>query len=111
MATRTAKAPPAPTIHEGQPVCTLDNKKLGVVSETSETHFKVHVRFRHDFWLARDQVAFIDDEIVGMLFRSDESELYRLSSPRDSAFQRSFERQVDLPEQMKQAQWRDRFPL
>jgi hypothetical protein len=106
-----AKAPPAPTIHAGQPVYTLDNKKLGVVSETIDTHFKVHVRFRHDFWLARDQVAFIDEEIVGMLFRSDEQELYRLSNPRDSALQRSFERKVELPEQMKQAAWRDRFPL
>jgi len=34
-----AKAPPAPTIHAGQPVYTLDNKKLGVVSETIDTHF------------------------------------------------------------------------
>jgi len=106
-----AKAPPAPTIHAGQPVYTLDNKKLGVVSETIDTHFKVHVRFRHDFWLARDQVAFIDEEIVGMLFRSDEQELYRLSNPRDPALQRSSERKVELPEQMKQAAWRDRFPL
>lgn len=110
MATKTAKTAAVPAIHPGQPVYTFDNKRLGTVSETNDTHFKVHVRFRRDFWLARDQVAFIDEEIVGMFFRSDEAELYRLSNPRDATF-RSFERKIELPEQMKQAAWRDRFPL
>ena len=112
MTTNTINAPYSATIHEGQPVFTLDNKRLGQVKEMTDTHFKVDVRFRRDYWIARDQVAFVDDEVVGLLFRSDESELYKLPTASDDGFQRRFERKEALgPEALKDTNFRDRFPL
>lgn len=112
MTTNTINAPYGATIHEGQTVLTLDNKRLGTVKELTDTHLKVDVRFRRDYWLPQDQVAFIDDEVVGLLFRSDEAELYKLPTPDDDGFQRRFERkEVPLPHEMQDRNLRDRFPL
>ncbi len=64
-------------IHEGQMVLTVDNSRLGTVKEVTDTHFKVDVRFRRDYWLSREYVAFVDERAVGLSFRSDETELYK----------------------------------
>ena len=64
-------------IQVGQMVLTVDNNKLGTVKEVTDTHFKVAVRFRRDYWLSRDYVAFVDERAVGLAFRSDETELYK----------------------------------
>ena len=99
-------------IREGLPVYTLDNKRLGVVKEIDDGYFKVDVRFRKDYWLATDQVAYVDEHCVGMLFRTDESELYKLHS-RDASgadpIQRRFERQMRHP--TEDPTYRRNFPL
>lgn len=68
-------------IAPGQRVLTVDNSLLGTVKETSDTHFKVNVRFRRDYWLSRDLVAFVDAFVIGLTFRSDETELYKIHRP------------------------------
>ena len=97
----------------GEPVYTLDNKRLGHVKEFSETHFKVDARFRKDYWLARDRIAYIDDNCVGMTWRSDEAELYKLSNPNTDGYARDF-KQVEMPddpgiENVKDLNYRGRF--
>jgi hypothetical protein len=72
----------------GEPVFTLDNKRLGKVKEVNETHFKVDARFRKDYWLARDRIAYVDAECVGMSWRSDEAELYKLGDPAHDGYAR-----------------------
>ena len=112
-ATMQAPAPykDAP-ITEGHPIYTLDNKRLGHVKEIGETHFKVDARFRKDFWLSRAQVAYVDEHCVGMLFRSDEAELYKLPEASDDGFQRRFERDRPIPgEDITDSNFRARFPL
>ena len=98
MSTAIAPAPytDAP-IREGLEVFTLDNKRLGQVKEMTETHFKVDVRFRRDYWVSRAQVAYVDEHCVGLLFRADEAELYKLPGPSDDSLQRSFERRQRYP--------------
>jgi hypothetical protein len=66
---------------EGQRVLTVDNTVLGRIKEVNDTHFKVDVRFRRDYWLPRHLVAFVDERSVGLTFRSDETELYKLHRP------------------------------
>ena len=59
----TTQAPAAyadAPIIEGLSVYTLDNKRLGSVAEVGDAYFRVHVRWRRDFWLARNQVAYVD---------------------------------------------------
>lgn len=80
---------PGAEIKPGQLVLTVDNTKLGVVKEVTGTHFKVDVRFRRDYWLSRDLVAFVDDRALGLAFRSDETELYKEHSL--GAFDAEFE--------------------
>ena len=70
-------------IEPGQMVLTVDNMKLGTVKEATETHFKVDARFQRDYWLSRDLVQFTDQGVVGLSFRSDETELYKLRRPVD----------------------------
>lgn len=70
-------------IRPGQLVLTVDNTKLGTVKEVTDTHFKVDVRFRRDYWLARDLVAFVDERALGLAFRSDETELYKEHTIRE----------------------------
>lgn len=72
----------------GESVFTLDNKRLGKVKEVNETHFKVDARFRKDYWLARDRIAYVDTECVGMSWRSDEAELYKLGDPAHDGYAR-----------------------
>jgi hypothetical protein len=72
----------------GEPVFTLDNKRLGKVKEVNETHFKVDARFRKDYWLARDRIAYVDADCVGMSWRSDEAELYKLGDPAHDGYAR-----------------------
>ena len=93
MSTQVAPAPytDAP-VHDGLEVFTLDNKRLGTVKEMAENHFKVDVRFRRDYWLSNAQIAYVDEHCVGLLFRSDEAELYKLTGPSDDNLARSFER-------------------
>ncbi len=100
MSTAIAPAPytDAP-IREGLEVFTLDNKRLGTVKESTDTHFKVDVRFRRDYWVSKAQVAYVDEHCVGMLFRADEAELYKLTGPSDDSLQRSFERGERYPSQ------------
>lgn len=112
-ATMQAPAPYADQpIRVGLPVFTLDNRQLGRVKELEEGYFKVDVRFRRDFWLATDQVAYVDERCVGMLFRSDEAELYKLAAARDEGIQRRFERHLPAASDgAHDASWRGRFPL
>jgi hypothetical protein len=112
-ATLQAPAPYADQpITPGLDVFTLDNRRLGKVKETAESYFKVDARFRRDFWLARNQVAYTDFRCVGMLFRSDEAELYKLAQPSDDGRQRSFERKAPpTGDDYNDANWRGRFPL
>ena len=112
-ATMQAPAPytDAP-VTPGLPVFTLDNKKLGTVKEVTERHFKVDARFRKDYFIALDQVAYVDGHCVGMLFRSDEAELYKLSGPTDDSLQRRFDRTMPQPsEAASDVNFRGRFPL
>ena len=58
----TTQAPAAyadAPIIQGLSVYTLDNKRLGSVAEVGDAYFRVHVRWRRDFWLARNQVAYV----------------------------------------------------
>jgi hypothetical protein len=70
-------------IEPGQMVLTVDNMKLGTVKEATETHFKVNARFQRDYWLSRETVQFTDVGVIGLSFRSDETELYKLRRPAD----------------------------
>jgi hypothetical protein len=70
-------------IEPGQMVLTVDNMKLGTVKEATETHFKVDARFQRDYWLSRELVQFSDERVVGLRFRSDETELHKLRRPAD----------------------------
>jgi hypothetical protein len=111
----TPNIAPAPytdsPIRTGLPVLTLDNKRLGRVKEIAANHFKVDVRFRRDFWLAVDQVAYVDEDCVGMLFRADEAELYRLAGPADDGPQRRFERRSASPDEAaNDPPWRTQLP-
>lgn len=107
----TTQAPAAyadAPITEGLPVYTLDNKRLGSVAEVGDAYFRVHVRWRRDFWLARNQVAYVDDRSVGMLFRADEAELYRLPKPSEEDAFRRFERTPMPGDGASDATWRGR---
>ncbi|MBE0607970.1 MAG: hypothetical protein IH609_01180 [Dehalococcoidia bacterium] len=112
----TLKIAPAPytdaPIKPGLPVITLDNKRLGHVKELAGNYFKVDVRFRRDIWLAMEQVAYVDEGCVGMLFRADEAELYRLARPTDDGLQRRFERRAVSPaEGPTDPPWRTQLPF
>jgi hypothetical protein len=99
-------------IQTGLPVYTLDNKRLGTVKEVEDGAFKVDARFRKDYWLATGQVAYVDEHCVGMLFRTDESELYKLQTPTDDPLQRRFERRAKLPtDSIDDQSLRRHFPL
>jgi hypothetical protein len=90
------KVAPAPyadaPIRIGLPVYTLDNKRLGHVKEVDGDFFKVDARFRKDFWLPSNQVAYVDERCVGMLFRTDESELYKMMRPGEDPLARRMNR-------------------
>ena len=86
MSSETGMRPDIAPIREGLMVFTADNRRLGRVKELSDTHFKVDVRFRRDYWLARDRAVYVDDRCVGMHFRKDELDLYRLSDPFGTEF-------------------------
>lgn len=70
----TTQAPAAyadAPITEGLPVYTLDNKRLGSVADVGDAYFRVHVRLLVLGLLARtNQVVYVDDRSVGMLFRA-----------------------------------------
>lgn len=68
-------------ITTGLAVLTVDNMLLGKVKEVGDKYFKVDVRWRRDYWLSNDLVAFVDDRVVGLTFRSDETELYKVHRP------------------------------
>ena len=107
----TTQAPAAyadAPITEGLPVYTLDNKRLGSVADVGDAYFRVHVRWRRDFWLARNQVVYVDDRSVGMLFRADEAELYRLAKPSEEDAFRRFERTPTPGDGASDANWRGR---
>lgn len=87
-------------IQPGQLVLTVDNSRLGTVKEVTETHFKVDVRFRRDYWLSREYVAFVDDRAVGLSFRSDETELYK-EHRRNDVFEPEY---IEAPND-KPARW------
>jgi hypothetical protein len=72
----------------GQPVYTLDNRRLGRLKEANDRYIKVAALFRRDFWVDRSQIGFVDDHCVGLLFRSDEAELYKLNRPQRDEFAR-----------------------
>ena len=98
----------------GTTVFTLDNKKLGTVKEVTETHFKVDVRFWKDYWLARDRIAYADDECVGMSWRRDELELYRLNDPNRDTFAKDIphtDYAGDLKDGMRDMNYRGRFGI
>lgn len=98
-------------IRTGLPVYTFDNRRLGHVKEIAEgaRFFKVDARFRRDYWLSRSQVAYVDNRCVGMLFRADEAELYRLNQPADDGMNLRLDRRLALDRD--DLQWRGRFPL
>ena len=109
MSIETETRPDIAPIREGLLVFTADNRRLGRVKDLTDTHFKVDVRFGRDYWLARDRAVYVDDRCVGMHFRKDELELYRLSDPFGTEFsarqptdirsarERMFERDVRGP--------------
>lgn len=110
------KIAPAPyadaPIKPGLPILTLDNKRLGHVKELAGDYFKVDVRFRRDFWLGMEQVAYVDENCVGMLFRADEAELYRLAQPTDDGLQRRFDRKAVTPgDPGNDPPWRTQLPF
>lgn len=110
------KMAPAPysdaPMKPGLPILTLDNKRLGHVKELAGDYFKVDVRFRRDFWLSVEQVAYVDENCVGMLFRADEAELYRLAHPADDGLQRRFERRGGSPaDPANDSPWTPRVPF
>ncbi len=112
----TLKIAPAPytdaPIKAGLPVLTLDNKRLGQVKELAGNYFKVDVRFRPDFWLSVEQIAYVDESCVGMLFRADEAELYRLARPTHDRLQRRFERRSVSPDEaVNDPPWRTQLPF
>ena len=103
-------------IQLGEPVFTLDNKRLGTVKEVIETHFKVDARFRKDYWLARDRIAYVDADCVVMSWRSEEAELYKLNDPNRDGIASDLSRfdavdQNDLKEGMSDANYRGRFGI
>ncbi len=101
-----------PTIAPGLVVYTIDNKRLGRVKETTETHLKVDARFRRDYWLARTRVVYVDERCVGMHFRKDELDLYRMSDPHGQEFAaRSFETRNSPREGLTDRDVRGGFPL
>lgn len=75
-----------PVITTGLDVYTIDNKRLGRVKEMTDTHFKVDARFRRDYWLAKARSIYTDDRCVGMHFRKDELDLYRMNAPHGQEF-------------------------
>ena len=83
---RGTRSPDLSLIREGLAVYTADNARLGRVKETNDTHFKVDARFRRDYWLARDRAVSIDEQRLGMHFRKDELDLYRMSDPFGTEF-------------------------
>ena len=98
----------------GAAVYTIDNKKLGMVKDVTETHFKVDVRFWKDYWLARDRIAFIDDDCVGMSWRREELELYRLNDPNRDTYARDIaghDHAGDLQDGMRDMNYRGRFGI
>jgi hypothetical protein len=96
-------------IREGLPVYTLDNKRLGHVKAVEGEFFKVDVRFRKDYWLPANQVAYVDEHCVGMLFRADESELYKMMHPGEDPLARQLKK-AGL-EGGNDPTWRRHFPL
>lgn len=100
----------------GEPVFTLDNKRLGTVKDVTETHFKVDAKFRKDYWLARDRIAYVDAECVGMSWRSNEAELYKLNDPNRDGIARNLTDQdgpedADLKEGLGDMNYRGRFGI
>jgi hypothetical protein len=86
----------------GEPVYTLDNKRLGTVKDVNETHFKVDAKFRKDYWLSRDRIAYVDEDCVGMSWRSDEAELYKIGDPNRDVFARDI-RGEEAPDDLRPA--------
>lgn len=100
-----------PEVTTGLPVYTMDNKRLGRVKETTDTHFKVDARFRRDYWLAKTRVVYVDDRCVGMHFRKDELDLYRMSDPYGQEFvNRTFAQPTSPRERIVDRDVRGPFP-
>jgi hypothetical protein len=68
-------------IAEGQPIRTIDRKYVGRVKIVEPAHLRVDVRFRPDFWLSRDVVAFANPRGVTLSIHASELASYRLKSP------------------------------
>ena len=101
-----------PIVATGLEVYTIDNKRLGRVKETTETHFKVDARFRRDYWLAKTRVVYVDDRCAGMHFRRDELDLYRMNDPYGQEFaNRTFSQPKSARDGIIDRDVRGGFPL
>lgn len=99
-------------VSSGLDVYTIDNKRLGRVKETTATHFKVDARFRRDYWLTKARIVYLDDRCIGMHFRKDELDLYRMSDPYGLEFaNRTFERPKPARDRIVDPDVRGGFPL
>lgn len=101
-----------PVVSPGLDVYSVDNKRLGRVKETTTTHFKVDARFHRDYWLAKTRVVYVDDRCVGMHFRKDELELYRMNGPYGQEFAtRTFAKPASARDGIVDRDVRGGFPL
>jgi hypothetical protein len=68
-------------IHEGEPVFTADNKKIGTVKEVGTQFFKVHATLRKDYWLDQNLIVSCDQEELRLNVSKDDLEAFKLDHP------------------------------
>jgi hypothetical protein len=90
-----------PLVAENQRVVLSDGHELGHVKEIGETHFKVDVPMRSDFWLLRDDVAESDSEVVIMRFPREELDGHAMDRPGPVDSLLSDEEQLEQRQQME----------
>ena len=111
-ATESTRPAVDPVVTPGLDIYTIDNKRLGRVKEMTGTHFKVDARFKRDYWLSKTRVVYVDDRCVGMHFRKDELDLYRMSDPYGQEFvNRTFSQPKSARDGVVDRDVRGGFPL
>jgi hypothetical protein len=81
----THKTEAAPIRH-GLDALSIDNRYLGRVKEVTESSFRVGSRLRRDFWLHKSRAVYVDDSRIGVPFRKDALDRFRMNGPSADEF-------------------------
>jgi hypothetical protein len=72
---------PHVVIHEGEPVYTADNRKIGTVKEVGTQFFKVHATLRKDYWLDQNLIVSADQDELHLNVAKDDLDAFKLDHP------------------------------